>query len=182
MMETEKAAGYIFIKGVGVLTKILIVIFFLLLAVLLIPRLFGCHWVTVDSGSMAPVLPVESICLVAPADTIEAGDIIAFQTGNEENEQLVLHRVVLEAGSGRYITKGDANEVTDETPVLKEQIIGTERFCIFHMAPLLRFLADIRGKIVVCCGFLMLWAVQWICGSVLEKRREVPGEKVDIAH
>ena len=101
-METKKTAGYIFIKGMEILTKILTVIFFLLLAVLLIPRLFGCHWVTVDSGSMAPALPEESICLIAPADTIERGDIIAFQTGDEGEEQLVLHRVVLEAGSGRY--------------------------------------------------------------------------------
>lgn len=181
-MDAEKTAGYLFIKSAEVLTKILTVIFFLLLAVLLIPRLFGCHWVTVDSGSMVPALPVESICLIAPADTIERGDIIAFQTGDEGEEQLVLHRVVLEAGSGRYITKGDVNEVTDETPVLEDQIIGTERFCIPYMAPLLRFLADIRGKIVVCCGFLMLWAVQWLCGSVLGKRRDVAAEEAGIAH
>ena len=152
------------IRKIGnIITKALLVIFFLFVSVLALPNLFGCHWVTIESGSMAPALPVGSVCFVAPADEVGRDDIITFTTGSGEEPIIVTHRIIGTAGAGEYITKGDANNVTDESTVTQDQILGTVRFCIPHLAPLVHFMSSIRGKIVVCCGFVVLLFLQYLC-------------------
>ena len=152
------------VRKIGnVITKALLVIFFLFVSVLALPNLFGCHWVTIESGSMAPALPTGSVCFVAPEDEVGRDDIITFTTGSGEEPIIVTHRIIATAGSGEYVTKGDANTVSDEAVVQKDQILGTVRFCIPHLAPFIYFVSSIRGKIVVCCAFVVLLFLQYLC-------------------
>lgn len=82
----------------------------------------GMDAYTVLSGSMEPTLQIGDLVLIDTKDrSIENGEIIAFYMGG----QVVVHRVVEVTEDGLYITKGDANETRDFTPVGEERIIGS---------------------------------------------------------
>lgn len=95
---------------------------FLLIAA---PLAAGCHPVVVLSGSMEPTYPVGSVIYYRQAafDEIAAGDPITFRAG--EDGALVTHRVAekLEA-SQEFVTKGDANETADPSPVSYASVVG----------------------------------------------------------
>ena len=101
------------------------------------------------SGSMEPVLKTGSVVFTDMSRTLPAeGDIITYRLG----ESYVTHRVVRR--EGRYfITRGDANDEEDLSPVSREQIVGRVLFSI----PFLGYAAVfIRQKAVFSLLFLLL--------------------------
>ena len=110
-------------------------------AVLLLPRLFGWQTVTVMSGSMAPAYAVDAVLAVdpvSPAD-IHVGDVIAFHTAADR--PMITHRVVtIEHGAGglQFVTKGDANEDPDSTPVAASNVRGRVVFGVPHLGLFVR--------------------------------------------
>jgi len=164
-----------------IVTSILIAIFFLCLAVLVVPRLFGGQWITIESGSMEPALPVGSACLVTPSDDIERDDIITFYPNAEDPDVIVTHRVVSLNGEGEYITKGDANNVTDAGMVLSEQIIGKVRFCVPGIAVLLFFVSSVRGKIVLCAALIMLICLNGLLSGEGDHKKEKTDVSEDVS-
>lgn len=95
------------------------------LALVILGRIEGY---VVLSGSMEPSIPTGSICCVdtgVPAEDIRQGDVIAYRLSNEVR---VLHRVIeVDENEKQFITKGDANECEDFSPVSFGQYIGKER-------------------------------------------------------
>jgi len=86
---------------------------------------------TVAGGSMSPALHLGDMVVASKVtpDTIREGDIIEFQQG----EMRVIHRVVAIQGSGdsrQFITKGDANNIPDASPVSPEQVRGKLIFAV----------------------------------------------------
>ncbi|MFA1610205.1 signal peptidase I [Halobellus rubicundus] len=84
----------------------------------------------VETGSMEPMLrPNDGFVAIpmAVAGPVRTGDVIVFDAVNLNGGDLVTHRVVGETDGG-YITKGDANPVTDqdsaEPPVQDAQIVA----------------------------------------------------------
>lgn len=82
----------------------------------------------VETGSMEPQLqPGDGFIAIptAVAGPVETGDVIVFDAVNLHGGGLVTHRVVGETDGG-YVTRGDANPVTDqdgdEPPVQEGQI------------------------------------------------------------
>ncbi|PSP15322.1 signal peptidase I [Halobacteriales archaeon QH_10_67_13] len=70
----------------------------------------------VESGSMTPTLSTGDGYVPIPAilaGEITEGDVITFESSQIEGGQPTTHRVVSVTGSG-YVTKGDANTVTDQ--------------------------------------------------------------------
>ena len=103
----------------------LIISVFLVLTVWTSTGLFGFYPTIVASGSMRPAMEVGDISLVISTNpsNIQVGDIIQYWQGEEMN----LHRVVeiRQTESGlQFITKGDANNAADTTPVTADQIRG----------------------------------------------------------
>lgn len=96
------------------------------------PVLLGWRPVIVLSGSMEPTLQVGSIIYYKQAffEQIQEGDVITFLAGNEGD--MVTHRVVKKQEISRnFVTKGDANETEDPTPVSYEAVVGkATSFCI----------------------------------------------------
>lgn len=88
-----------------------------------VPRLMGYGIYDIVSGSMEPGIPVGSVIYVeqaAPED-IQAGDVIAFQSG----ESVIAHRVVENhVVEGSFTTKGDANAEEDMQAVAYQDLIG----------------------------------------------------------
>lgn len=82
----------------------------------------------IESGSMEPTLSTGDGYVPIPAllaGDVEKGDVVTFESDSIEGGQPTTHRVVAVTESG-YITKGDANPVTDQDtgapPVATEDI------------------------------------------------------------
>jgi signal peptidase len=103
----------------------------LVLAVWTSSGLFGFYPSIIASGSMTPTIDVGDIAITVSTDPskIQIGDIIQYW----QNEEMNMHRIVeirqTESGE-QFITKGDANNVPDSTPVLADQIRGKLIFSI----------------------------------------------------
>ncbi|WP_255151776.1 signal peptidase I [Halorarius halobius] len=78
-----------------------------------------------ESDSMAPTLQPGDGYVVVPAGEVETGDVVVFWAPSRN--EFVTHRVVGETAEG-YVTKGDANERTDQAngyePVTRAAIVG----------------------------------------------------------
>lgn len=82
----------------------------------------------VKSGSMEPTIPTGSVVIVAPATQYVANDVVTF--GKDTKAEIpTTHRIIsvnpsTSSGLVTYVTKGDANEEQDPTPVARSEVIG----------------------------------------------------------
>jgi len=103
----------------------------------------------VRSESMTPAINMGDVIFVGPpdgifSDGIGPGTIITYGSGNE----LITHRVVTQQGLS-YITKGDALEEPDSTPVVISQVVGTYIFKIPKLGYMVNFMHTKIGWYVV---------------------------------
>lgn len=114
------------------------------------PSLFGYRMYVVDSGSMAPTLPINSIIIVneSKASEIEEGDIVTYYAGTSGTR--VTHRVVeiLEDNQG-FITRGDANNTEDPNILEKDRIIGKLALSIPFVGAIFRVLSTKIGIVII---------------------------------
>lgn len=158
----------------NVLGSLLLVIVILLCIPLTIPRLFGCQVYNVVSGSMEPAIPTGSLVYVKSAEAAEiaADDVIAFY-GENDTGAIITHRVVKnQVVSGQFITKGDANEKEDLSPVSYDRFIGKVIFHVPLLGSILAFVATLYGKIIVVV--LVLAAI--VLRIAGDKEEKIEGE------
>ena len=117
----------------------LLVILVVACAVLLVGlRLFGYQVYNVISGSMEPTYSVGDLLYVKPVEPeeVQVGDPITFVLN--ENLVVATHRVVeIDKEGNFFVTKGDANDTPDASPVHFNNLIGIPKFNI----PLLGFVS-----------------------------------------
>ncbi len=115
-----------------VLTSVGTVLFLLVVGTLLLGYVLGQPLLLayIETGSMEPTIqPGDGVVVVPPevAGPVVTGDVIMFDAEYTDGGGLVTHRVIDETTQG-YITKGDANLVTDqdsgEPPITEGQIKG----------------------------------------------------------
>ena len=78
----------------------------------------------VTSSSMSPTLPVNSLIITIQSSSIKVGDIITYLNYQKD---ITTHRVVTitsDNGTDFYTTKGDANRLKDDSPVMQDDIVG----------------------------------------------------------
>jgi signal peptidase len=118
----------------------------------------GYRILTVLSGSMEPKIHTGDSVIIRPllaGEEPREGDVITFRanTAQGAKEMLITHRVAgvisVNGKSAAYVTKGDANQVPDETPVAREAIVGLYRWRIPYFGYLSNFLRTPVG-VVVC--------------------------------
>lgn len=85
----------------------------------------GFSMAVVASGSMEPALSVNDVIIIKEQENYGEGDIITFAQGNS----LVTHRILEKSQTG-FITKGDANNVSDAKEVKMEDVVGKTVFVI----------------------------------------------------
>jgi len=110
----------------------------------------GYKLLNVVSGSMEPAIHTGDVILVrplTPEDEIQEGDVITFRT-LEDASMLITHRVIgvvnVNGEPTAYVTKGDANDSPDITPVTREQVLGLYHYRI----PLFGYLGSfVRTKL-----------------------------------
>ncbi len=127
---------------------------------------FGIRPYIVLSSSMEPVMPSGALAFVNTKDKeVKLGDIITFEIPvsdvDAENSLVVTHRVdkVLDE---YLLTKGDANEMPDPSPVRPDQIVGKYMFCIPKLGRLMNgrgryfFMAGVMAVVLLNIGAILL--------------------------
>ena len=148
-------------KAWDVISTVLVVLVVLFAVLLVGARLIGLNVYTVISGSMEPTYSVGDLIYVkkVPPEHIAVGDPITFVL----NEDLVVatHRVVaIDTDNQHYITKGDANEVEDASPVHFNNLLGKPVFSIPLLGYVSNWVQNPPGVyIAVGGGILLLLAV-----------------------
>lgn len=153
-------------KGGGKLVPALCNVFgILLLAVVValcapitIPQIAGYQVFNVISGSMEPEIPLGSVIYAKPVEpsTIQEGDVVAFYDGGG----VIAHRVTTNRTSlGELVTKGDANEVEDFTPVPYEAVVGVVENSVPELGAFMSIYASTVGKVYLlltaACGLML---------------------------
>lgn len=95
-----------------------------------VPELFGHSVLRIVTGSMEPEIPTGSYILTETVepDELQVGDVIAFYSTDPAIYMAPnTHRIaeIKQTSAGlSFVTKGDANRVTDEYQVVQSLIIG----------------------------------------------------------
>ena len=78
-----------------------------------IPKMLGYQIYNIETGSMAPAIPIGSIVIVDPIDPSQVieNDVIAFQ--RQGSDTPIVHRAISNhVVEGEFVTMGDANRVS----------------------------------------------------------------------
>ena len=149
---------------------------------------FGNHaFARVVSGSMEPQIPTGSFILVERVDlnTLAVGDVISFWSDDPKVPQgfPVVHEIVqidpTTYAEPVYVTKGVANDFTDEYPVFADRIIGR---VVWHS----EFIGQIIGFAQAPYMFPILIGILVICliiniVSVVREAKAVSNRSNEIA-
>ena len=149
-------------------------VFVLLTLIMLGTRIFGYQMLTVDSGSMEPNLPEDSLIFVTTVDPskLQADDVITFTI--DEDGTLVTHRIVAVRNNDRsFVTKGDANESCD-SPVPWENVVGKVTLCFPKIGGVFRFITAEKNRVYVyiTIGILAGLTVLWIFTDRRKKKQQ----------
>lgn len=154
----------------------LIVIFFIMLGFSSPTSLGPIRIFTVQTGSMEPTIPKGSLLITKPTDAYKVGDVITFY--NQRNASLTaesgttthrVHEVAPLENTTHYITKGDANEIIDPSPVAHEFVVGK---ALFH-APKMGSVFDAIRKshifdtLIVGISLLIIGREVWSIRKIL---------------
>ncbi|WP_054847550.1 signal peptidase I [Methanoculleus chikugoensis] len=95
------------------------------------------------------MLPPGDVIIVAPTDPDQVrvgGDVIVFQHPGQDDRMVITHRVTgIDADTGLYSTKGDANSAPDRFSVSKGDIIGRPIFLI----PFIGFASEMKKQVIL---------------------------------
>jgi len=122
--------------------------------------IFGYRYYNVLTPSMTPTISVGSVVFVKMVEPTELneGDIITYSTSTD-GKIVVTHRIseVINDENGlRFITKGDANNVTDLNPVVASKVIGKVNLVIPYLGNILVYMQSRIWLIVLGIVALML--------------------------
>ena len=110
--------------------------------------------VVILSGSMEPVIPTGSICLISGADRRGMpGRIVAY----ELQDHLVVHRISsVDLDGQNFITRGDSNDTADPAPVSAEQIRGRVIGAVPYLGYWVLFLRSKKGMALAASAVFFL--------------------------
>ena len=114
--------------------------------------LYGAY--VIISGSMEPIIHVRDAVVIrrVDADSIKVGDVVTYRSIDESYYGiLITHRVVdikYENGKKIYVTKGDANQTIDRSPIEAGQIYGKVVMRIPKIGYIKYFLVSSYGWII----------------------------------
>ncbi len=143
-----------------------------ILAILfVIIKLLGWNMFSIDSPSMSPRYPVNTLVIVQKIEPekIQPGDVITFVFNKEG--MLVTHRVVSVNGTEKtFTTKGDANNSEDITPVQWENTIGKVVLGIPWLGRPMRVLTAKANRPFVIAGLAVLFVLSLIWDIITMKK------------
>ena len=155
-------------KICNVLNTIIILLLIIVAGILIVPQMLGMNTLAVLSGSMQPNIPVGSLIIIDDVkfDDLKVDDVITYKVNSST---LVTHRIVsLDSNKQEMITKGDANEVDDGSPISYQNVVGKLLFTV----PLLGYLSVYMKTplgIAILCGIIFVLIVLNFLPGIFEK-------------
>ncbi len=150
------------------------------------PQVFGHQMYIVLGGSMSPAFEAGSLAFLKPENpqNIVEGDIITYRPPSGEGT-LTTHRVMQvnrEHGLS-FTTRGDANDVDDQHPVMAANVVGKVQFTVPYAGYLMNFGQSKTGVIslVMIPGVLIIifemrnlfrYAAEWEAEKAARKKKE----------
>lgn len=139
------------IAGLCSLTGVLLILVVVVLcAAMVVPEFCGYRIYNVVTGSMAPTIPAGSLIYVSgiEAKEVQEDEVIAYYSSLETGG-VITHRVLEnDLVNGYFITKGDANEKEDPTPVPYEHLIGEVVLSVPVLGNILTAITTENGRIL----------------------------------
>ncbi len=145
------------------------------------PEIFGVMPLIVPTDSMSTPEGAEQkpdhieagdfIIVTKPdRDNLKVGDVITFM----ENGYSVTHRIIGIDEEGKFITKGDFNNIEDKKHVAKEDVVGI--YNGFRIAGI-GYFAEFIGKPVGMLVFIGIPIIAFIVYDII--RRKLQGDKLE---
>ena len=150
----------------GVIVGIIIV-----LALCVIPQLFGVGIKEVVSGSMEPDIPKGSMVVVIPANIsdLEVGDDVTYKL---KSGKYVTHRIIsMDQEEGYIQTKGINSRYADP-PVYADGIIGKVAFAIPILGAVMSFLTTLKGKVIFSIVIIALFSISILLDYGAKKEKQ----------
>ncbi|MGN0172176.1 MAG: signal peptidase I [Acutalibacteraceae bacterium] len=160
-----KTAGNFLSSFITALVAITAILFVLI-------RLLGWNMFSVDSPSMSPKYPVNTLVIVQKVEpeAIKVGDVITYVLNTDG--VLVTHRVVsIDSSSRTFTTKGDANN-NEDAPVLWDNVVGKVFIGIPALGKPLRFLTAEENRPVVITVIAALFAFSFLWELMERKKKK----------
>lgn len=168
-------------KLISIIGSFIIWFVILFCLALALPRLAGMETYVVVSGSMEPSIPVGSLVYSKETDpkTLIPGDVIVFYKSNDMpgsgssggdpgGAVPITHRVLENhTDNGEIITKGDANNHADISPVTYNNVLGKVVFHVRSLGYLAAPLSTLLGKV----GIVMVLLAAYILTEVGNRMR-----------
>ena len=139
-------------------------------------KILGWHTFSIDSGSMAPLYPVDALVIVQniSPEEIRTGDVITYVLN--EDGVLVTHRVIgIDSVNRTFITKGDANN-NEDSPVLWDNVVGKVFLGIPAIGKPMRFLTNAENRPIVIALIVGLFVISFIWDLTVRKKRKRAGD------
>jgi len=158
-MAGLKKALRLFNRGVTAILALLLGINLYIIGARLVgnnpqPAVFGWSWAVIISGSMEPEISVNDLVVVHKQKDYAVGDIITYKS--ESGHSVITHRIVDITPEG-YITKGDANNAADFSPVEKSDVIGRVVKAVPNVGIFIDYLRTPLGMTcIVLLGLLLI--------------------------
>ena len=160
-LTKPKTAPPWLLKGLERVLEGVFLLSFLALLLVSVPRLLGYDFVTIESGSMSPAIPVGSACFTRQVTgaEIKEEDVITFYAANKDG-LLVTHRVAKVTKDGTFVTKGDANEEADTHVVTEKELFGKVLFSVPVLGFVLCYLSFASSKqAAIFCICLLIFGI-----------------------
>lgn len=154
------------------ITSFLITVIAVVAVALIALKFSGIEFFTVESGSMYPEYPRDSLVFVkeVSAEEIQAGDVITYVMN--ASGTLVTHRVIaVDTENGTFTTQGDANSSADPSPVLWTNVVGKVVYGIPKVGAAVRVITsnEVRPYLIAAVA---VFGVISVTGDILDKRRK----------
>lgn len=115
-----------------------------------LPMPFGYGAAVVLSGSMEPEFSKGDLIIVKESDSFAVNDIVVFQDASS----LVVHRII-ELDGETIVTKGDANNVSDE-PINASAVKGKVLFWIPFVGNIVNIIKTPAGTVCIIAAAIAL--------------------------
>jgi signal peptidase I len=139
-----------------------------------IPGMPAVEMKIVQSGSMEPGIKTGGVVVLAPATNYHVGDVITYTDTSVTIP--TTHRIVdsyMERGQTWFVTKGDANESIDASPVPASAVLGRVAFTV----PFVGFVLDFARQPMGFALLIVLPALLIILGEIDKIVREIRGRR-----
>ena len=141
----------------NIATVAVIIFFFFVTAISLIPKVMGLSGFYVETDSMAPAFSKGSLVFAEKVEfaEIKIGDVLTFES--EDTTKRFTHRVYeLDNNEQLIYTKGDANDTRDPAPSSYKFVKGRVRYTLPYMGYVIKALNSTAGRIIAGV-VIILW-------------------------